>query len=374
MPRFADTHAATAICGGIGMPSQTEDQFLDSIDGELTADQVAKLMGFGDGDTDTQLSDEGSEPGATTGAASDDANTDAATDQGTDAATTGADAKSQEADKPTEAELNAQNAVILAKDGKHTISYDKLLEAREGEKNARALLAAQEQELVALRAAAQQRADAGQAPTKADNLSAAAEAAIEQGADASLFGDFSEEALAKGIETLVKQQVAALAPQVSAQVKQELAPIHQERAQKAADAHTNAIYAAHPDVDSVYESQEFANWVNSQPSYARSAIAGVLDPKTGGTAEQVVEIFDRFKQETGVKTAPAADTNTVKAAAAAAVAKAQAAPPASLSDIPGGRAGATSREEALAGMDGVQLISSMDDMTEEQIERFLNRL
>lgn len=374
MSRFADTHAATAICGGIGMNHDLEDQFLEGIDGNLTAEQVAALMELGDGDTGAQSSDEGGEPGASTDAANEDTTDAGNTDQTSAMAEAGADAAAQESAKPTEAELNAENAVILAKDGKHTISYDKLLEAREGEKNARALLAEQSQELATLRAQAQQRADAGLAPTAKDNLSAAAEAAIEQGADKDLFGDFSEEALAKGIQTLVSRQVAEqVAAQVSTQVAQKLAPIEQKHAQDATSAHTNAIYEKHPDADSVYESQEFANWVNSQPSYARAAIAGVLDPKTGGTAEQVVEIFDRFKQETGAPQAPAANTS-VKAAAKAAVASAQAAPPASLSDIPGGRAGAHSRAEAMAGMDGVALIDSMDNMSAEQIEQYLNSI
>ncbi|MFG9976450.1 hypothetical protein ACG3QR_32335, partial [Pseudomonas aeruginosa] len=38
----------------------------------------------------------------------------------------------QQGKTPDAKELNAENAVILAKDGKHTIGYEKLVEARQG--------------------------------------------------------------------------------------------------------------------------------------------------------------------------------------------------------------------------------------------------
>ena len=42
--------------------------------------------------------------------------------------------QAQQQQQVDESQLNAENAVILAKDGKHTIPYDKLVEARNGEK------------------------------------------------------------------------------------------------------------------------------------------------------------------------------------------------------------------------------------------------
>ena len=91
---------------------------------------------------------------------------------------------------PTEPELNADNAVILAKDGRHTISYDKLVQARETARAAQTeaqTLAAQlqtaQQQLADLTAQAQARANAGQAPTATDTQVAAAQAAIEAGAN-----------------------------------------------------------------------------------------------------------------------------------------------------------------------------------------------
>lgn len=332
----------------------------------MTPEQAAKFMDLADGDTDALTLETGSSPAATTDAVVDDP------EAGKTDIQEAAKPVVTTAAAPTEAELNAENAVIQAKDGKHTISYDKLVEAREGEKTARTLLAAQTAELEGLRAAAQVRADAGLAPTKADNLSAAAEAAIEAGADTELFGDFSEQALAKGIKELVRQQATEIATGIVDQRFQtEMAPIKADREKQADDAHNDAIYAKHPDADSIVESKEFGDWFNAQPAYAKPGIAATFDK---GTSAQVVEVFDRFKHETGATPTPVPDANSVKGAAQAAIAKAQAAPPASLSDIPGGKAAATSREEQLAGMDGLELTTAMADMTEAQLEHYLNRL
>lgn len=101
---------------------------------------------------------------------------------------------------------------MLARDGKHTIPYETLVKHRDGEQHWKARAVAAEQKLDEQLAQAKERADAGQAATKTDEMAAQAKAAINAGADASLFGDFSEEGLAKGIQTLIDQKVAAQVP------------------------------------------------------------------------------------------------------------------------------------------------------------------
>ena len=71
--------------------------------------------------------------------------------------------------QPDESQLNADNTVILAKDGKHTIPYDKLVEARNGEKEWKQKFDEAQQQLAQLQADAQERKDNGQAPTTQDN-------------------------------------------------------------------------------------------------------------------------------------------------------------------------------------------------------------
>lgn len=325
----------------------TAEDFIQqhAVNGEMTAQQAAQLLELGEGDTG--LPEKSDEPEVTT------------------------DSEQDPKTEPAESELTAENAVILAKDGKHTISFSKLLEAREGEKNAKSQLEAERQradaamqELETLKAQAQQRADAGLKPTAADQNLAVAEAAIEAGVNADLFGDFSEEALAKGVKAIASQEIVKA---VQAEVAKALAPMQAEKTATAFDAHLQAIYDKHPDLDSILESQELSDWIKSQPGFARAGFESVL--KTGSTAE-LIEFFDTFKSATGKS--QEANTDDVKAAAKAAIAKAQVQVPNSLSDIPGGRVGPASAFEAIANLPPHEQIDAVAQLPPEQRERWLN--
>lgn len=325
--------------------TQAEFFQTNAIDGKLTPQQAAELLELPMGDTSAQL-DNGGVPSSTP----------AATNPNGDVQAGNGDTNNG----ALSPELDPANTVILAKDGKHTIGYEKLVEAREGEKHWKAQYDATQQRLAALEAAASERAAAGVAPTQADNQAAAATAAIAQGVDPEIFGDFSEEALAAGIQKLVDQRVSAA-----------LAPLQQKQAKDATSEHYSAIYDAHPDADSIAESKELADWIGSQPSFVRDGYQAVL---AKGSTAQIVELFDSFKQAAGITPAAAAASTDVKAAAKAALARASAgAVPVSLSDIPGGRPAATSQFEALDQMSGPALLDAMESMSAVQREAFLNR-
>ena len=266
-------------------------------------------------------------------------------------------------------QLNADNAVIMAKDGKHTIPFEKLQQAREAERLALEKVQLAEQqaqaaiaELEKLRNQQSQSNTAAQ-QAKIDNQIDIAQQAIDNGVDPSIFGDFDEEGLASGIQTLVQQQVAQ---QVEARLKQALEPITQKQQIDETQQHYAAILQAHPDIESVAESQEFASWRASQPSYAQQAINGVLSQ---GTTDQVIELFNQFKANAQTAAPTSAD---IKQAAKAKLDNAQSAIPASLSDIAGGQAH-TSPDEQLANLDGVDMLAAMEKMSPEQIERILNK-
>ena len=334
-----------------------------NIEGALTPEQAAAALAAGEGDTSAEL-ENGGAPEVTT------EQDDAAANDGDNKAKPEAAATSKEAGATTEAEDPAQ-AVVLARDGKHTIPYETLVKHREGEQHWKAQAEAAQQQLAELQAEKQAREAAGAAPTKTDNMVATAEAAIQAGADVGLFGDFSEAALAEGIAKLVEQKVAQ---QVEARVKAELEPLTTKQAKDAATAHYDAIYTKHPDADSIAQSTEFAAWVDAQPSAVRNAYWGLFDAKTGGTAEQIVEVFDAFKASTTPKTTTTAAADT-KAAASAAVAsaKAQAEPPASLSGIPGSRAEGASVLDRAADMSGPEMLAATATMSPAQIEAWLDR-
>lgn len=321
------------------MSKNTTDFFQNTeITGALTPEQAAQLLELSaQGDTSTTLDTDGAP--ATITAPTQDLPAD---------------------DGKSDAEDEAKG-VLLARDGVHTIPYEKLTEARTSAQQWQAQAEAAQRELQALQAQAQARADTGQAPTQADNLAAAAEAAIDAGADVSIFGDFSEEAMAAGIQKLVQQQVQA-------HVSKATAPLREQQAQAEVQSHYGAILAAHPDASSIAESAELKAWVEQQPSYAQPALRGVLE---GGSAAQVIEVFSDFKRATG-KSQPAAAADP-RQAARAAIERTPVQPPASLSDIPGGHAGGQSVHERLAGMDGAAMADAMTGMSLAQIDAYLNR-
>ena len=346
------------------MSTQTDDflnQALDSNGGNLTPEQAAQLltMEMGTpGDTGVTPPELSSAPGAAPAAVEASGNT------------------TQTPNAAAEPELNAENAVIQAKDGKHTISYDKLVQARENARTAQAeaqALAAQLEaangKLAELQAQAQARAEAGQAPTQADANAATAQAAIDAGVDPELFGDFSPEAMAKGVAKLVEAQVQARL----AQIDQKLQPFEQKAAADASAQHFNAIYSAHPDADSIAQSQEFAVWKGAQPAIVRAALDQALEK---GSSTDVIEVFTAYKAATGQATAPrnnpAASQPSLADAAKAAIANTATPIPASLSDIPGGRVATANVFEAMETMNPLEQLNAAMNMTPEQREAWVN--
>lgn len=335
------------------MTTQSEFFQEHAVNGELTDAQMVQMMSLPEGDTSALL--EGGMPAATESAE--------ATPDGEQGTTNEAENESATTPDPDPAK-----AVVLAKDGVHTIPYEKLAEAREGEKHWKAQAEAAAAELAALKAQAQQRAYAGEAPTHTDAAVATAQAAIAQGVDPAIFGDFSEEALAQGIQRLVDMRVQE---QVSAALNKALAPIQQKQQIDAVQSHMSAIYAAHPDADSITESKELADWIAAQPSFARAGYQAVLQQ---GTTAEVIEFFDTFKQATG----KAAQQNTpeqsdVSAAAKAALAKAKAQVPTSLSEIPAGSKAHHDEAEALMEMSDSNALNSFMGKSPEQIRALLER-
>lgn len=300
----------------------------------------------------------------------------------TDTAGQGDEGKTQEA-----AAMQAQatddepaGAPIASKSGAYTIPYEKLEQARthaktlEGENEA---LRAQVAELTAkaqtnlanAEDGAQARADAGQAQTQADQNLEAAKAAIGQGVDISMFGDFSEEAIAKGLGTMMAQMREELRAELRQESAQALKPLKEQQAKEASDGHLSAIYQKHPDADEIVQSAEFNAWFKALPSFSRGAVAAVLDPKTGGTAAEVVEVFDTFKAQTG-KAAPAP-----RAQGEGKAPEVQRRVPNSLSEAAGEQhQDVTQQVMASAGTDPNALMERMQDMTPEQIERVLNSI
>lgn len=352
--------------------NQQQTDFLASLNGELSPENAARLLELADaGDTGAPTPDQDGAPSATTGEASPknpDSTPASQAAEGNDgkAATTAADTPAPDG------EPNPDSTVILAKDGKHTIPFEKLQEAREAATTWRTKAEEAQAELERLRAQVKP-ADGAPTQLNTDQLNAAADQAVKEGIDPAVFGDFSDEAIAKGIATIIDQRMAKIMEHLDTR----LAPLAERQANDAVAEHKNAILQAHPDAGSIVQSRELRAWIDSQPTFLRSAYDQVLD---AGSTKDVIELIDGFKKATGVQSTPAGGAGNaptpeaVKRAAAAAIANAQSSVPTSLTDLPGGRPGAAAgREEQWAQMDGVALLEAMSDTSPEQIERFLNR-
>ncbi|WP_336951193.1 hypothetical protein [Acinetobacter sp. AS167] len=331
--------------------TEQQQQLIDENGGKLTPELAGQLIDQElHGDTASNPAENGSQP--------------ATTQEQEQANTPKTEPTAQQ--QPDESQLNDENAVVLAKDGKHTIPFERLANARKGEQEWKQKYEDAQTELAKLQTDAQQRIDKGQAPTAQDNQVAIAQKAIDEGVNPAIFGDFSEKALAEGIQKVVDMRVSAMVDQ---RVKDALAPFQQQQAVSAEQAHFTEIFTAHPDAESIVESKEFNDWMSAQPGITKSAYETVLN---GGTASQVVELLGLYKSA-NQSTEQAAKPDAVKAAAQEAVKNAQTQVPHSLSDLPAGSPAGVSRDERIANMTPAQMIEEMSTWTEEQREQYLNR-
>lgn len=269
-------------------------------------------------------------------------------------------------------ETEVEGAPVLSKSGAYTIPYEKLAEARnernalrdrvaELEQQLAGLNSHQQQNLATAQADAQDRAAAGQAQTAADTNLAAATQAMAEGVDLSIFGDFSEEDLAKGVAELNRRSMAQVEQRLMAALDDRLAPLRAQEAKTATTAHYETIYAAHKDADEIVESAEFAAWRDNLPAFAK---AGVEHAMTKGSAQEVIEVFNAFRetkpqQPNTARTAPEAPARRV---------------PNSLSDVPGAAPMDKTQQILAAAGNAEALLDSMGSLTPEQRDALLDNL
>ena len=272
------------------------------------------------------------------------------------------------------AETEVEGAPILSKSGAYTIPYQKLAEAREARKVAQdrvaqleqqvaELTGAQRQNLAAVQADAQDRANAGQAQTATDANLAAATQAITDGVDVSIFGDFSEVDLAKGVAELNRRAMETVRAELHDTIRRELAPLRAQEAKTATTSHYDAIYGAHKDADEIVESAEFAAWRDTLPAFAK---AGVEHALTKGAAKDVIEVFDAFR----ATKPPQPNTSTARTAPEAPARRV----PNSLSDVPGAAPVDETQQTLAAAGNTSALLDRMAAMSQEQRDALLDNL
>lgn len=214
-----------------------------------------------------------------------------------------------------------------------------------------------------MQADAQDRANAGQAQTATDANLAAATQAIAEGVDLSIFGDFSEADLAKGVAELNRRAMETVRAELHETIRRELAPLRAQEAKTATSAHYDAIYAAHKDADEIVESAEFAAWRDNLPAFAK---AGVEHALTKGAAKDVIEVFDAFR----ATKPPQPNPSTARTAPEAPVRRV----PNSLSEVPGAAPMDETQQTLAAAGNTSALLDRMAAMSQEQRDALLDNL
>ena len=345
-------------------------EVLEANDGELTDEQMADLLdgneveaaGAGDTDGDKPTSEPEETP---TGEA--DQETTSPTDNPEEDPTGDQDSKGGE-------DGGEQEPTLLAKDGEHTIPYQKLVDARDEAKDAKD------------QAKNWQEIAEGKDKLIDDLKSQAADPASESTDDPDESGQEAQaDKLATDMEELLEDY-----PEAAKHIKG-IMDSNSSLTQKISDLETaieslnpvsptNQHFAqikdAHADHEEIPTSEEFTKWLDGQPSIMKNAYSKVLQE---GTAEQVIEMFDTYKQaipgDTGKESDTQKDTGPTdaeKVAAAEHKAKDDAAAPTSLSDIPGSTAH-HDEGEAMRDMSAMSLLDKFDGKSQEQIEELLQR-
>lgn len=346
------------------MTTQAEYIQANAVNGEMTDEQMTAMLQLPVGDTPMAIMGEGgttAEPATPT--------------QPTDPAEPGVPATpATDLALATPSTTIAPNEpapapVLLAKDGVHTIPYSELEDSRATTRSLAEQLATATATLEALQK---------DSPAAAPASTPIAPTAPSSGDFEVDLGDLSEDAIKNGIKAAVAAGMAARTAELQQTVTDlqgrlasvQATPNQSAPVQPPVDPHFQAINQAHPDIESIVPSQEFAAWRDSQPAIQRRGIQAVVD---GGTAAEVIEVMNAYKAASKIAPAHAGAAKTPQQLADEAIARASSPTPTSLSEIPG-QAGHHDATQALTDLSAVALMNRLSSQTPEQIMATMEKL
>ena len=270
-----------------------------------------------------------------------------------DEAVSNSDVNDEVSDAPNTEAVKDQEPELLAKDGKHTIPYSQLVDARERAEQFETL--------------------SNQQKTLIDELQAAAVIDEEQGGtenqDAIIEeydGDYEEiaEELKPSFQKMIDKSVAAATKKFDDAV----APIQKDNEETANQKRYDDIISEHPDAVEVYKSPELRAWIDSQPSFAKATYDSILERSTAG---QMNELLSAYKNATGLVSD---DSTSIQAKAKDIIAKTKQKVPASITDIPSATTVSHNEVEAMLEMTPAQLEQKFAGKTPDQINALLSKL
>ena len=118
--------------------------------------------------------------------------------------------------------------------------------------------------------------------------------------------------MAQAESTRRKGEYAQLLNYVFSQVAQYVAPVMTDLQKLMNEAHLQQVKGIVPDYSPTLE-QEVASWVETQPSYLKSAYTAVMQ---SGTSDEVADLIGRYRAATGTPASAPAPTGGQPAPAA----------------------------------------------------------
>jgi len=293
--------------------------------------------------------------------------------------------ESQETSEDTEveAEEEEKEPVVMAKDGKHTIPYSELENAREAVKSSKAEVETLKTEAETLK---QQLEELQGKTDVAEQLKEAQAIDAETGktdevdkllsdlrdTDPELAEIFDKRDMSH------REQIRALEGKIEGLTKtitDKLAPFESSMEDMAEDSHFKAITDAHSDFDQIIDSGELERFVNTVPSFMRGEYQRVF---ANGTSQEVIDLVQSYKDIKGIAT-PSSETGKVPSKEEAekiiadAEEKASGKTPTSLSEVPAGSNAHHDPAEAMHNMSSMKLLQMFEGKTIEQIHDLMNR-
>lgn len=265
-----------------------------------------------------------------------------------------ADETEEQGDEGQEAEGQAKEAVVLAKDGKHTIPFDELQKARD----AAAFWQAQAEEA---KQAIQQKREAFEQSQQVDLKSLR-----KQLRDATLLDD---EALIDDLESQIDAELVRVAQATAQQqFSAAMAAANEQAEQRAITSTAESLIAKYPALD---HTKPTANAEAIAVVQALSAMYANDRPRATALSDAVAKVASMFGMDGGSQT----DLSDAAAKADKVIAAAKAKPkvPSSMASIPSAPTPPTDEMQAIGQMSPQQMQDKMMEMPREKILALLAR-
>jgi hypothetical protein len=330
------------------------EQMLEQLgEADLTDEQMSRIL-TGDGEI-------------AEGGTGDDRNS-----QNPEAKSEGEPAPATDEVKDEEGKAAGDKPVIMAKDGVHTIEYEKLVEARDEAKVAKEQNRVLQEQLSAIQSERDDLQAKMAEATKQDE--AAGNTAATDELLASFKEDYPEFYAVLQRETTAASQALISRIEALEKMTGQIAPVIAKSQEDAAVSHFDTIRNGVEGYDQIVaQSEKVHAWIDSQPDLLRNAYAEIV---ANGSAKDVVAVLNTFKQATGFVVTPSeggGKTVDVDAAIAAATQGGKRIP-SSLSSLPSGSAAHHDETEAMLDESAVSLLTGrFANMTPEQINEAINR-